>query len=310
MSPELTYLYAVYMEGSFSKAAEKLFITQPALSIAIKKIEDEIGMPLFDRKKKPLKLTDAGEIYIDAIKKMQIAEMESRQKINDIKNLNTGLIRLGGTHYINSYILPTILIEFTKRYPNISLQIYERSSFELISMLSSQEIDLTFSCDPQAKKEFPCYEMFNDHILFAVPDSDPFNLKHEDKVLTATDIINKKHLEPDCRKITIEEVAEEEIILLRKGNNLQERVLEMYKMSGLKPKVKFDLNQLVTAYHMAEAGLGATFTSDRVVANENSSLKFYALEDPLAKRTFNIILPKNTYTPIAVQRFIELSKKK
>lgn len=310
MSPELTYLYAVYMEGSFSKAAEKLFITQPALSIAIKKIEDEIGMPLFDRKKKPLKLTDAGEIYIDAIKKMQIAEMESRQKINDIKNLNTGLIRLGGTHYINSYILPTILIEFTKRYPNISLQIYERSSFELISMLSSQEIDLTFSCDPQTKKEFPCYEMFNDHILFAVPDSDPFNLKHEDKVLTATDIINKKHLEPDCRKITIEEVAEEEIILLRKGNNLQERVLEMYKKSGLKPKVKFDLNQLVTAYHMAEAGLGATFTSDRVVANENSSLKFYALEDPLAKRTFNIILPKNTYTPIAVQRFIELSKKK
>lgn len=310
MSPELTYLYAVYMEGSFSKAAEKLFITQPALSIAIKKIEDEIGMPLFDRKKKPLKLTDAGEIYIDAIKKMQIAEMESRQKINDIKNLNTGLIRLGGTHYINSYILPTILMEFTKRYPNISLQIYERSSFELISMLSSQEIDLTFSCDPQTKKEFPCYEMFNDHILFAVPDSDPFNLKHEDKVLTATDIINKKHLEPDCRKITIEEVAEEEIILLRKGNNLQERVLEMYKKSDLKPKVKFDLNQLVTAYHMAEAGLGATFTSDRVVANENSSLKFYALEDPLAKRTFNIILPKNTYTPIAVQRFIELSKKK
>ena len=310
MSPELNYLYAVYTEGSFSKAAEKLFITQPALSIAIKKIEDEIGMPLFDRKKKPLKLTDAGEIYIDAIKKMQIAEMESRQKINDIKNLNTGLIRLGGTHYINSYILPTILMEFTKRYPHVSLQIYERSSFELISMLSSQEIDLTFSCDPQAKKEFPCYEMFDDHILFAVPDSDPFNLKHEDKVLTATDIINRKHLEPDCRKITIEEVAEEEIILLRKGNNLQERVLEMYEKSGLKARVKFDLNQLVTAYHMAEAGLGATFTSDRVVTNENSSLKFYALEDPLAKRTFNIILPKNTYTPIAVQRFIELSKKK
>ena len=310
MAPELTYLYAVYTEGSFSKAAEKLFITQPALSIAIKKIEDEIGMPLFDRKKKPLKLTDAGEIYIDAIKKMQITEMESRQKINDIKNLNTGLIRLGGTNYLNSYILPAILMKFTKRYPNISLQIYERSSFELISMLSSQEIDLTFSCDPQAIKDFPCYEIFDDHILFAVPDSAPFNREHEDKALTAADIINRKHLEPDCRKITIEEVSEEEIILLRKGNNLQERVLEMYKKTGLKAKVKFDLNQLVTAYHMAEAGLGATFTSDRVVTNENSSLKFYALADPLAKRTFNLLLPKNTYTPIAVQRFIELSKRK
>ena len=84
----------------------------------------------------------------------------------------------------------------------------------------------------------------------------------------------------------------------------------MYKKAGIKAKVKLDLNQLVTAYHMAEAGLGATFTSDRVVANGNSSLKFYALADPLAKRTFNIILPKNTYTPIAVQKFIELSKRK
>ena len=187
---------------------------------------------------------------------------------------------------------------------------FRRADIELISMLSSQEIDLTFSCDPQAIKEFPCYEIFDDHILFAVPDSDPFNREHEDKALTAADIINRKHLEPDCRKITIEEVSEEEIILLRKGNNLQERVLEMYKKSGLKAKVKFDLNQLVTAYHMAEAGLGATFTSDRVVTNENSSLKFYALADPLAKRTFNLLLPKNTYTPIAVQRFIELSKRK
>ena len=201
-------------------------------------------------------------------------------------------------------------MEFTKRYPNISLQIYERSSFELLSMLSSQEIDLTFSCDPQVIKEFPCYEIFDDHILFAVPSSDPFNKRHEDKALCANDILSRKHLDPNCRKITIEETAEEEIILLRKGNNLQERVLEMYEKAGIKAKVKLDLNQLVTAYHMAEAGLGATFTSDRVVANGNSSLKFYALADSLAKRTFNIILPKNTYTPIAVQKFIELSKRK
>lgn len=96
MKPELVYIYTVYEEGSFSKAADKLFMTQPALSISVQKIEQSIGMPLFDRSRRPLQLTDAGEIYIDTIKKMMQLEKEQQQRINDIRSLTTGSIRLGG----------------------------------------------------------------------------------------------------------------------------------------------------------------------------------------------------------------------
>lgn len=72
MQQDFKYIYQLYLDGSFSKAAENLYLTQPALSIAIQKIEASMGMPLFDRSKRPLKLTQAGEIYIQAIKRCRI----------------------------------------------------------------------------------------------------------------------------------------------------------------------------------------------------------------------------------------------
>ena len=70
MQQDMKYIYQVYEEGSFSRAAQRLYMTQPALSIAVQKVEESIGMPLFDRSRRPLKLTAAGQIYIDAVKKM------------------------------------------------------------------------------------------------------------------------------------------------------------------------------------------------------------------------------------------------
>ena len=113
MSPEMLYIYTIYQEGSFSRAASKLYLSQPALSIAIRKIENEIGMPLFDRQSKPLRLTAAGEIYIDTIKKELLLEQEQQQKISDLKNLTSGTVRLGGTHFLNAYILPEVLSDFS-----------------------------------------------------------------------------------------------------------------------------------------------------------------------------------------------------
>ncbi len=306
MSPEMRYILTVYQEGSFSKAAEKLFITQPALSIAVKKVEDEIGMPLFDRRQKPLKLTEAGEIYIDSARKAQLLERERNQKLDDIKNLSTGLVRVGGTHFLNSYILPPYYCEYSKKYPGVSLIIYERSSFDLETMLSSRNIDLTFSCNPEDIRKFPSVRMFEDHIIFAVPVSDSFNNKHREKAMTATDILAGRHLKPETPKLTIKEIGNQEIILLRKGNNLHERVLSMYHDEAEEPNVKLDLNQLVTAYHLSEAGMASVFTSDRIVKKSDDHLLFYPLASPLASRAFHILLASNAYVPIAVQKLVDL----
>ena len=109
MQQEMKYIYQVYTDGSFSRAAEHLYLTQPALSIAVQKVEESIGMPLFDRSRRPLQLTAAGEIYIGTIKKIMGLEQDLDRQIQDIQNLAAGEIRLGGSHYLNAYILPGVL---------------------------------------------------------------------------------------------------------------------------------------------------------------------------------------------------------
>lgn len=105
MEQNMKYVYEVYKHGSFSKAAESLFITQPALSISIQRVENSIGMPLFDRSKKPLTLTEAGSLYIRKYQQIEHLEQELTQQLNDLSELNTGSLRIGGSHYFNSYVV-------------------------------------------------------------------------------------------------------------------------------------------------------------------------------------------------------------
>ena len=105
MQQEFEYIYEIYKSGSFSKAAENLYITQPALSMAVKKIEEAIGMSLFDRSTRPLTLTEAGKIYIASIDKFIAMEEDLNNQIHDIHELRSGSLTIGGSHYINAYIL-------------------------------------------------------------------------------------------------------------------------------------------------------------------------------------------------------------
>ena len=143
MQQELEYIYEIYKSGSFSKAAENLYITQPALSMAVKKIESEIGMSIFDRATRPLKLTETGKIYIEAIEKFLTLEEDMNNKIHDIQELKSGNICIGGSHYINAYVLPDALTKYSALYPGIKINLIEASSAVLAEMLDEIKIDLT-----------------------------------------------------------------------------------------------------------------------------------------------------------------------
>ncbi len=309
MEQEMMYAYTVYKEGSFSKAAEKLFLTQPALSISIQKIEQSIGMPLFDRSKRPLQLTEAGEIYIDTIKKILLVEQEQGKRLNDIRNLVTGSIKLGGTHYLNAYILPNILTGFNQKYPNVTLDIIESGSFDLGEMLLDNKLDLTFSCSPHMINEFDKYKMFEDHLLLAVPKQHPINNELSEFALTEIDVINKKHLNPTCPTVDLKRFSNLEFILLTKGNNLHDRAQDMFKEAEFEPKIKLTLSQMVTAYHLSAANLSATFISDRLVTSAAKSLTYYRLNSNYINRMFYILLPKREYTSVAVRKFIQYIQK-
>ena len=308
MQQEMKYVYQVYLDGSISRAAEHLYITQPALSMSIQKIENELGMPLFDRSTRPLTLTLAGQIYIETVRQAMFLEKDMVRQMEDVRRLNTGSLCIGGSHYLNSYILPQVLTGFSRKYPGIQLQLVELSSAQLAQMLADRELDLTFNCDPEFLENFQRFPAFYDNILLAIPKEDPINQGLMRAALTSRDIVKKRHLKKSTPTVDLAQFKELEFLLLAPGNNLYDRGRQLFQEAGFHPKIKMEISQLATAYHLAEHGLAATFISDRLVIGERDSLCYYKLDSHLTERLFYILLPEKKYISFAVRTFIEYFK--
>lgn len=108
----MNYVYEVYKCGSFSKASKNLHMTQPALSIAIRKLEQEIGQPLFQRKTSPLKLTDAGRIYMEKVEKIISMEQECTDYFQNLNEVKVGKVTIGGAIISMTYLLPELIVGF------------------------------------------------------------------------------------------------------------------------------------------------------------------------------------------------------
>ena len=306
MRQEMQYIYQVYQSGSFSKAAQALYLTQPALSIAIQKVEAEIGMPLFNRDKKPLELTAAGEVYIEKVRQIMHLEAELTRELNDLSNLNTGSLVLGGTHYLNSYILPPVLTAFRKQWPGVELRLVEAGSYELVDMLRENQIDLTFNCIPNPKDRFRRVPIFKDNVLLAVPTSYPINKTMKDYALTARDIMFRRNLMPGCPAVGIAPFASLPFLLLTKGNNLYSRSMALFEQAHLQPNVQLQVSQLVTAYHLACSGMGATFISDWMVLYDHDDMLYYKIDSPLAVRQFDAVSSSRNYLSRPQAAFMEM----
>ena len=305
MQLDMQYVCEIYKQGGFSKAAEKLFISQPALSMAVQKVEKSIGMPLFNRSTRPISLTDAGEIYIDAIEKQRFLEQDTALQLEDIRALKTGHITIAGTHYLNAYILSDIITGFHQEFPYITIDLIENASAKNLELLQKQDIDMTFSCDPEVLPYYSGYPAFSDEILLAVPASASVNADVRNYALSAEDIIKRKNLKEDCPVISLDRFKNEDFILLKEENNLYLRSMALCHEYAFEPKVILKLAQLVTAYHLAERGFAASFISDLVVKNPSAALCFYKIDSIHTFRRFYLLIPKQRYISNAVQAFIE-----
>ena len=306
MQPEMKYIYTVYQCGSFSKAAEKLFLTQPALSISVQKAEHEVGMPLFNRDKKPLELTEAGMIYIQKIEQIQHLEQELAMQLNDLTDLKTGHLRVGGTHYFNAYILPPVIAAYKKKFPGISLQLIEAGSWELIDMLKNDKIDLTFNCTPDPSDKLRRSPSFQDTILLAVPSHFSVNCFFTKTALSSQDVLARKFEDPDCPSITLQAFTDTPFILLTPGNNLRKRSMTFFKEAGITPNITMEVSQLVTSYHLARSGIGAAFISDWMLTNAHPEMSYYKINSPASARLFDIVTSGKNYLSKAQKAFIDL----
>ena len=137
----MEYVYEVYKQKSFSKAAAKLYISQPSLSANVKRIEKKVGYPLFDRSTKPLELTECGKQYIHAVHQIMTATTEFETFINDFGELRTGSLHFGGSNFFSSWGLPPLLARFSAKYPDLEISLVEAKSRELVKLLQDSQID-------------------------------------------------------------------------------------------------------------------------------------------------------------------------
>lgn len=309
MKTAYEYIYTIYQEGSLTRAAEKLFITQPALSIALRKIEARIGMPLFERNRRPLQLTPVGELYLKAIRKMHGLEKDLDREVQELKTLQTGTLTLGGSHYLLSYQIPDLLTAYVQKYPKIRLKLVEEASDTLLSLLEKEELDLTFSCDSAViRKHAHHYPAFQDQILLAVPRSAQLPEGTAAQALTCQDIQAGRSRKAETPTVSITRFQELPFILLTPGNNLYKRCQALFQKAGFTPRIKLMLSQLATAQRLAEHGLAATFVSDAMVGPTSQDLLFFKIAEADFTRSFHALLPDKEFTPYSVRAFIQLLK--
>ena len=277
----MEYVYAVYLNESFSKAAEELYISQPALSTAIKRVEEEIGIPIFDRSSNPIRLTSAGEYYIESIKNIMNLEKEMRSHFDNLLDNNRGTINIGGSSFFCTYTLPTIAQEFKAEHPDYTVNILEANADDLMKCLRSGIVDIILDVEKLDPKIFDSFVWAEEHILLAVPTSYEVNNHLEKYRLTFQDIASGRYLSEKHPKVNLKEFEKESFLLLKKGNDLHQRGLKMCRKAGFTPSVTMYLDQLLTSYYIARNGKGIAFVRAGVTRHLEATNKlfFYKIDD-------------------------------
>ena len=300
------YVLTVYKEGSFTRASEKLFISQPSLSASIKRIEEKLGAPIFDRSTTPISLTEIGEEYVRCAMDIDEREADFLRYISDNTELKSGRIRIGGSSFFSSFVIPALISDFKREHAGIIFEIFEDSTKNLMTKLSLGDLDIVIDNKMLTDEGISAERYATESILLAVPRSLIEKSELLSLGMTREDIKAGKHTE--CRGVPITAFSQFPFILLNSENDTGKRADKIFKKHGIEPSVLFRLDQQVTAYNISSSGLGISFVSDTLVkrSGASSDLLYFAIDDDLATRSIYFYRKKNRYQPIACRRFIEL----
>lgn len=302
------YVYEVYKERSFTKAAQNLHISQPSLSARIKKIEEIIGEPLFDRSTTPLQLTEVGKVYIEAAEEITQIEQRVENYINDLAGLKTGNLAVGASTLFAAYVVPSLITQFNQKFPDVHIQLIEGNTAELEEMLGSNALDFVidnYHYDSILyNKELYCEE----NILLAVPKHFAVNEELGMYQLSYKNIKNKNYLNQKYPAVPLGRFADLPFIMLTQGNDTRTRGDRLCRNVGFKPNIVLEFNQQSTAYMASSTQLGATFISDILVSQLPTfeNLVYYKLDGEEAKRKVFFYYKTHKYKTRVMEEFVRM----
>ena len=316
MNHDYQYIMEIYREKSFTRAAQKLFISQPALSATVRRIESQLGYRIFDRNAKELTLTEEGQAYIDSARQIMDIEHDLTTRIHDIHSLDSGTLSIACTALYSTFVVPHIVKSFSQLHPRIQINFYEADSLLLYKEALNNHVDLIVDAGEYDERLFEAQKLFTENILLVVPsDCGTVNNLHlESKALSAKDIQDNYYLKPDCPSVSLSDFSAENFILLRNGHDISRRALAICNEAGFQPRCSIQLNQLLTAYYVSSNKLGITFVTDTVIKHclpmqDNYIFKISAKRDSLLHRDVFIACKKDHYKTHAMKSFIDTAMK-
>lgn len=295
---EIMYTLSVVEEKNFSKAAEKLFVSQPALSKTIKQVETKLGCKIFDRSTNPLRLTPHGTVIIEYFMQIQNIQREIEEYSKAVKEHIQSDLKVGAPSFFCSYVLPSIVAKFNQEYPKIKIKLVETNDTDLRTSFKAGNIDIGLSVEHNMPQEFSSEIIMKEHIILAVPQDFMINEKLKAFALKPEDIRSGKFLSSRFKAVKMIEFANEPFLFLKQGNDMYRRGKKICKDAGFVPKINIEMDQLLSTYYMAGAGAGLAFIRSNIlnyIVSPNS-LIFYKIDHKATERDLKVYYRRQPYS--------------
>lgn len=278
---QLIYFQKLASMQNFTKAAEELALTQPALSRSIARLEEDLGVPLFERKVRGVTLNRYGETFLAhanrAIEEISLA----RQELKDMIDPDHGHVSLAFIHTLGSSYVPDLIGAFRTKYPNIKFQLSQDSTQHILSQLDSGEIDIGF-CTPKESHEYI--------------QSNP--IIHEELFL----IVPKQHRLAEKQSAELKEVAEDSFVIYKRESGLREVIDGLCHEAGFSPNISFEGVGDDTIAGLVGAGFGVALIP-YIPGLDLSKISILRVTKPTCRRIIYMSWHSARYLSPAVNRF-------
>ncbi|TDY59378.1 LysR family transcriptional regulator [Bacillus subtilis] len=275
---QLEYFQTLARMQHVTKAAKSLSITQPALSRSIARLENHLGVPLFDRQGRSISLNQYGHIFLRRVQAMMKEYTEGKEEIQALLKPDQGVVSLGFLHTLGTMLVPDLIGSFQQEYPNIAFQLKQNHSYWLLERLKSGDLDLCLLASIKPEDPIQWIKLWSEELFVFVPNDHPLASRES---------------------ITLNEIAGERFILLKKGYALRMTVDELFEKANIQPNIMFEGEEAATAAGFVAAGLGISILPD-LKGLDQSKITKIRVSWPECQRVIGIAWIKGRFlSPVA-----------
>lgn len=279
---QLEYFQMVCRLNNMTRAAERLHVAQPAISVALQKLEDEMGVQLFERSQKQFTLTAEGHVFLQRAEDILHRSQDAIIEMHEYRELKKGTVKLGVPPMIGCYLFPRIFAGFKQVYPSIDLTVIEEGSLAVRSMIERDELDLGIVITSNLVRTLGTKLITKGEILLCLSPSHPLS---------------------ELSTVTFEQLKNEPFILLKEDTYHRKYILEECKKYRFQPRIVLSSSQIETIKGLVAKGVGISFLLDGI-ARKSDQINCVSLADPLYIE-IGLVWKKDRYLSKASQAFID-----